>query len=66
MPQQTGNGDILILCEKAFDVDNRDDGSSQAAIKAVANTLLLQEGSRLTFGESVYPRKVADRLRVKY
>lgn len=64
MPQQSEDVDILTLCRTAFDTDSQDNASSQAAIKAVANTLLLHEGSRLTFGESDYPQVVADRLRV--
>ena len=60
----SGTQDVLVLCRKAFDEVSDSTEASQAALKAVANTLLLHETTRQEFAKSTYPLKVADRLQV--
>ena len=59
-----GYTNIVALSEKAFDQNHANVEHHLAALKAVANTLLLQENARQTFADSGYAVKTADRLRV--
>lgn len=56
--------DIVQLCRISFDITSREDAEQQAALKQLANTLLLEEESRQFFADSGYAEKVADRLAV--
>ena len=64
MGHPSDSQDILSLSRKAFDDISVSAEVSQAALKAVANTLLLHETTRQEFAKSQYPCKVADRLQV--
>ena len=56
--------DFVALCRSAFDEPSPDLVTAQANLKAVANTLLLNEDARQVFVDSGYASKVADKLHV--
>ena len=57
------NQSIISLCKEAFD-EPGGVAPSTSIIKAIANTLLLKEETRQELADSVYPAKIADRLKV--
>ena len=58
------NTDFLALAKKAFTDSQQDVQDTRAAMKSVANTLLLQEKTRQQFADAGYAAEVADRLHV--
>ena len=50
MPSPAENADIVALAQKAFADPQQDQQAAQAAMKLVANTLLLQEKTRQMLG----------------
>lgn len=54
---------IRKLCQEAFDSPSSPE-SSRAALKSIANTLLLHSRARQTFVDLGYAGRVADRLKV--
>ena len=64
MENKAEGSNISALSKAAFDADLQTEDHSHPTLKAVANTLLLQEQARQVFADAGYAAKAADRLSV--
>lgn len=55
---------LATLCQRAFATNPRDAEAPKAALKSIANILLLHKEARQRFVETGFANAVADRLKV--